>query len=85
MGGLFIIMFVSSLGILVPLIGRRFESALFVARAFGAGVILATALVHVSLLRSAKAHSPPVIWDEVVRHCAVIPSAVSTSPTQCRV
>ncbi len=36
-GGLFIILFVTSLGVAVPLVSRRFESGLFLARTFGAG------------------------------------------------
>lgn len=38
-GGLFIILFVTSLGVLIPLVGKRFDSALFLARAFGAGAV----------------------------------------------
>lgn len=46
-GGLFIILFVTSLGLLVPLLTKSFGRIFFITRTFGAGVILATALIHI--------------------------------------
>mmetsp|Transcript_6161 Transcript_6161/g.17686 ORF Transcript_6161/g.17686 Transcript_6161/m.17686 type:complete len:335 (-) Transcript_6161:2519-3523(-) len=46
-GGLFIIMAVTSCGLIIPLISKGYSSLFFLARTFGAGVILSTALIHI--------------------------------------
>lgn len=47
--GLFCILATSAIGVSLPLLSRgRFPAALFIARCFGAGVVLATGFAHVS-------------------------------------
>lgn len=50
--GLFAILATSAVGVSLPLLSRgRYPSMLFIARCFGAGVVLATGFAHVRLLQ----------------------------------
>lgn len=59
--GLFAILATSAIGVSLPLLSRgRFPAALFVARCFGAGVVIATGFAHVSQACIRPLSPPPI-------------------------
>ena len=69
--GLFAILATSAIGVSLPLLSRgRYPSLLFIARCFGAGIVLATGFAHVRALLVVCSSLTSTAWaNQAAEHC----------------